>query len=283
METCWLRNSCIMYERKTKDCARSWTFQPKSWHICLLLWCLPNFLTIRFPSINYDLTHLQDQSTQLLGSVAFTTDNPKELSVFTWRHSTFQIWTLSLFIIAPIEQSDLFGCLVIQTSFYTNDQLKNYRTLEACNQVVSGFVASLSGKIISNKTRYSISNATISVQRCEGNSIETRQNLVLIQITWCVVFLDLRRDERKSKTFGVFVFWQKKLKMFTRTAGIIADSMLNTRKTKRDRDRIHPTFITTILNYNLQIYFALLILFSYIYFFYAKWLLKRQEHDVHGN
>ena len=25
METCWLRNSCIVYERKTKDCAGSWT------------------------------------------------------------------------------------------------------------------------------------------------------------------------------------------------------------------------------------------------------------------
>ena len=35
METCWLRNSCIVYERKTKDCAQSWTFQPKSWHLCL--------------------------------------------------------------------------------------------------------------------------------------------------------------------------------------------------------------------------------------------------------
>ena len=29
METCWLRNSCIVYEDKTKDCAPSWTFQPK--------------------------------------------------------------------------------------------------------------------------------------------------------------------------------------------------------------------------------------------------------------
>ena len=35
--TCWLRNSCTVYEDKTKDCAPSWTFQPKSWHLCLLL------------------------------------------------------------------------------------------------------------------------------------------------------------------------------------------------------------------------------------------------------
>jgi len=39
----WLRNSCIVYERKTKDCARSWTFQHRACHLCLLLWCLPGF------------------------------------------------------------------------------------------------------------------------------------------------------------------------------------------------------------------------------------------------
>ena len=50
-----------------------------------------------------------------------------------------------------IEQSDLFGYLVLQTSYYTNDQFKNYRSLEAYNHVVSGFVASVRGKIISGK------------------------------------------------------------------------------------------------------------------------------------
>ena len=49
-----------------------------------------------------------------------------------------------------IEQSDLFGYLVLQTSYYTNDQFKYY-SLEAYNQVVSGFVASVKGKIISGK------------------------------------------------------------------------------------------------------------------------------------
>jgi len=51
----------------------------------------------------------------------------------------------------PIEQSDLFGYLVLQTSYYTNHQFKNYRSLEAYNQVVSGFVASVGGKVISGK------------------------------------------------------------------------------------------------------------------------------------
>ena len=40
-----LRNSCIMYEEKPKDCAGLWTFQRKSWHLCLFLWCLQSFLT----------------------------------------------------------------------------------------------------------------------------------------------------------------------------------------------------------------------------------------------
>ena len=41
---CWFRNSCIVHERKTKDCARPRTFQPKSWHLCLLLRCLPGLI-----------------------------------------------------------------------------------------------------------------------------------------------------------------------------------------------------------------------------------------------
>ena len=46
IKTCWLHNSCIVYEDKTKDCAGSWTFQPKSWHHSLLLWCLWGFIII---------------------------------------------------------------------------------------------------------------------------------------------------------------------------------------------------------------------------------------------
>ena len=31
-----LRNSCIVFEEKPKDCAGSWTFQHKSWHLCFV-------------------------------------------------------------------------------------------------------------------------------------------------------------------------------------------------------------------------------------------------------
>ena len=51
----------------------------------------------------------------------------------------------------PIEQSDLFSYLVLKTSYYTNDQFKNYKSLQVYNQVVSGFVASVRGKIFPGK------------------------------------------------------------------------------------------------------------------------------------
>ena len=46
-----VHNSCIVYECKAKKFARSWTFQHKSWPLCLLLW---GFITIS--SVNYDNT-----------------------------------------------------------------------------------------------------------------------------------------------------------------------------------------------------------------------------------
>lgn len=54
----------------------------------------------------------------------------------------------------PVERSDLFSYLVLTTSHYTNytnDQLKNCKSLEAYNQVVSGFVASAKGKVIAGE------------------------------------------------------------------------------------------------------------------------------------
>ena len=44
IETCWLRNSCIVYEHKAKVSTGSWTIQHKFWHLCFFLWCLPGFM-----------------------------------------------------------------------------------------------------------------------------------------------------------------------------------------------------------------------------------------------
>ena len=51
----------------------------------------------------------------------------------------------------PVESTDILCYLVLQTSYYTRDQFKNFRSLEAFNQLVSGFVTSVQGHIISDK------------------------------------------------------------------------------------------------------------------------------------
>ena len=40
-----------------------------------------------------------------------------------------------------IEVSDLLSYLVLETSYYSNKQFKDFKSLEAYNQMVSGFVA----------------------------------------------------------------------------------------------------------------------------------------------
>ena len=49
----------------------------------------------------------------------------------------------------PIESVDLLSYLVLDTSYYTKEQFKNFKSLEAYNQLVSGFV--VQGLQISDK------------------------------------------------------------------------------------------------------------------------------------
>ena len=51
----------------------------------------------------------------------------------------------------PVESTDLLFYLVLETSFYTQQQFKAFRSLEAYNQMVSGFITSVKGHIIANK------------------------------------------------------------------------------------------------------------------------------------
>lgn len=51
----------------------------------------------------------------------------------------------------PIEATDLLSYLVLDTSFYTAKQFKAFKSLEAYNQMVSGFIASVQGKVIAGK------------------------------------------------------------------------------------------------------------------------------------
>jgi len=47
----------------------------------------------------------------------------------------------------PIEAMDLLSYLVLETSFYTKEQFKAYKSLEAYNFLVSGFLTSIQGCI----------------------------------------------------------------------------------------------------------------------------------------
>ena len=51
----------------------------------------------------------------------------------------------------PVESTDLLFYLVLETSFYTHQQFKAFRSLESYNQTVSGWIASVEGHIISDK------------------------------------------------------------------------------------------------------------------------------------
>ena len=51
----------------------------------------------------------------------------------------------------PVETPDIFSYLVLDTSYYSKDHFKNFRSLQAYNQMVSGFITSVLGQIIQEK------------------------------------------------------------------------------------------------------------------------------------
>ena len=55
--------------------------------------------------------------------------------------------------LSPVESTDLLFYLVLETSYYTKQQFKAFRSLQAYNQMVSGFIASVQGHIIKDNLR----------------------------------------------------------------------------------------------------------------------------------
>ena len=51
----------------------------------------------------------------------------------------------------PVESTDLLFYLVLETSFFTQQQFKAFRSLKAYNQMVSGFITGVKGHIIASK------------------------------------------------------------------------------------------------------------------------------------
>ena len=56
-----------------------------------------------------------------------------------------------MFTTSPVEAADLLSFLVLETSYCTKDQFKAFKSLQAYNQMVSGFITSVQGHIIANK------------------------------------------------------------------------------------------------------------------------------------
>ena len=57
-DNCDKRYSCIVHERKSlKNLCTVVDLQHKSWHLCLLLWCLPGFSHNQSPSTSRDITN----------------------------------------------------------------------------------------------------------------------------------------------------------------------------------------------------------------------------------
>lgn len=75
----------------------------------------------------------------------------KKLSVIGVDPQSIPSERFSADVLPPIEATDLVSYLLLETSYYTKEQFKAYKSLEAFNQMVSGFITSVRGLLISGK------------------------------------------------------------------------------------------------------------------------------------
>ena len=66
----------------------------------------------------------------------------------------------------PMEATDILSYLVLETSYYTQNQFKAFRSLEAYNQMVSGFIASVEGHIRAIYTRKNKTRTVPFIRAC---------------------------------------------------------------------------------------------------------------------
>ena len=66
----------------------------------------------------------------------------------------------------PMEATDILSYLVLETSYYTQNQFKVFRSLEAYNQMVSGFIASVEGHIRAIYTRKNKTRTVPFIRAC---------------------------------------------------------------------------------------------------------------------
>lgn len=75
----------------------------------------------------------------------------EKISVIRMDPLLFPVQKYTSECLPSVEVCDLLSYLVLKTSFYTNDQFKNFRSLLPYNHMVSGFITSVLGQIIHNK------------------------------------------------------------------------------------------------------------------------------------
>ena len=143
-----------MYDRKTKDCAGSWTFQHKFWPLCLLLWwCLPSFITslfyklwvaisCKFENVVHemkeissvymgDLSYSYFQTTKLTTS-AVTWEVPDSCTLSCWMYNE-SVWNEDTSLIACPSCSMERAKLSNSASLLFSCALRNFLSLPSDN------------------------------------------------------------------------------------------------------------------------------------------------------
>ena len=112
----------------------------------------------------------------------------------------------------PVESADILCYLVLETSFYTKEKFKNFRSLEAFNQLVSGFVTSVQGHKICNKFVVLAEGIMLSLSPYEDFLTDihlTKFYISLLYPTNIFVVLSFSNDEVSSVFLKKFRDWSR--------------------------------------------------------------------------
>eukprot|EP00794_Sanderia_malayensis_P002558 gene2558-2954_t len=135
----------------------------------------------------------------------------------------------------PVEATDLLSYLVLDTSYYTKNQFKAFRSLEAYNHMVSGFITSVQGKIVSKKIRRSGESTTFSKDECQPQcQFGSLQRMMGLSFLHIVLAAWLALEKCCSHVASMLFY----LEVWTRLNGKLAC----TQKLKKDLDHAVNNF-----------------------------------------
>ena len=135
-------------------------FKPSLWNSDVLCEFFVNFFDV---AMNLSEEKKQEDLNNLSRSIRVLSEYSKALEIHLKRRYLQKISILGVDLaiipseefdpecLPPIEAMYLLGYLVLETSYYTKQQFTAFKSLEAYNQMVSGFITSVRGRIISRK------------------------------------------------------------------------------------------------------------------------------------